>query len=159
MKKLKSLISIMLTTIVIISSNSMIFANDEIKNNERMVTSPAKYEYTTKTVNLNKTSLDKLHTYAYRTNKQNSKANIVSLGSYMLGLVGLPNASTIVGTVANMMQSGLDVVETMNYSYQNYKYLVNNPKVKTVRTKIPYRRFFDGNKMHPWHPWSYPKRG
>lgn len=150
MKKLKSLISIRLTTMVIISSNSMVFANDEIKNNERMVTSPAKYEYTTKTVNLNKTSLDKLHTYAYRTNKQNSKANIVSLGSYMLGLVG---------TVANMMQSGLDVVETMNYSYQNYKYLVNNPNVKTVRTKIPYRRFFDGNKMHPWHPWSYPKRG
>lgn len=159
MKKSKPVISIVLTMMVVMASNMLVFADNEIKNDERMVTSPAKYEYTTKTVNLNKTSLDKLHTYAYRTNKQNSRANIVSLGSYMLGLVGLPNTSTIIGTVANMMQSGLDVVETMNYSYQNYKYLVNNPKVKTVRTKIPYRRFFDGNKMHPWHPWSYPKRG
>ena len=121
-----------------------------------MITSKPQYEYITRTVNLNKNSLDRLHTYAYRTNRQNSKANIVSLGSYLLGLVGLPNASTIVGTASNMMQSGLDVVETMNYAYQNYKYLVNNPKVKTVRTRIKYRIFFDGTRMHPW---SYPTRG
>lgn len=99
--------------------------------------------------NLNKNSLDRLHTYEYRTNIQNSKANIVYLGRYLLGLVGLPNVATIVGTASNMMQSGLDVVETMNYSYQNYKYLVNNQKIKTVRTRIKYRRFFDGIRMHP----------
>ena len=154
MKKLKKIISTFLIIVVVASSNFVVFANEQ--NDERMITSKPQYEYTTRTVNLNKNSLDRLHTYAYRTNRQNSKANIVSLGSYLLGLVGLPNASTIVGTVSNMIQSGLDVIETMNYAYQNYKYLVNNPKVKTVRTKIKYRRFFDGIRMHPW---SYPTRG
>lgn len=142
-EEVKKIISTFLIIGVVASSNFVVFANEQ--NDESMITSKPQYEYTTRTVNLNKNSLDRLHTYAYRTNRQNSKANIVSLGSYLLGLVGIPNASTIVGT--------------MNYAYQNYKYLVNNPKVKTVRTRIKYRRFFDGNRMHPWHPWSYPTRG
>lgn len=163
-KKFKQFMASMLMIGVVSTSViSPIFAdsnmdNDSYANDSKGVTSPAKYEYTSRTNNLNKDGLWKLKTYADKANAQNTSASYVSLASYLLSLGNLSNSSTILGTISYMIQSDLDAYGTLSYAFTQYRYLDKNPGVKTVKTKIPYKRFFDGNKMNPWYPYSKPTK-
>lgn len=123
----------------------------------RLQTSPDKHEYTSRTSNLDKNKLWKLKTLADKANSQNSKASYVLLASYLLGLCkNMSASSNTLGGISYMIQSDLDAYGTLSYAFTQYRYLDTHPKVKTVKTKIPYKRFFNGNSMSPWYPHSKP---
>lgn len=158
MRSLKSKILSFIVIILICSISIIpVFADDSNEIMPRATNAPARYEYTSRIVRLNKAGVDVLHKYAYRANSQNSTSSLVSLASYMLGLANFSASANILGGISYLIQSDLNVVETMNFAYQKYKYLSNNPKVKYVKAKISFKRFFNGYSMSPWYPYSYPK--
>lgn len=157
-KKITSTILILGITSVISLPHSFadsdVSQTSEIQN--RLQTSPAKYEYTSRTSNFDKNKLWKLKTLADRANSQNSKSSYVSLASYLLGLGNMSVSANVLGGISYMIQSDLDAYGTLSYAFTQYRYLDTHPKVKTVRTRIPYKRFFNGNSMTPWYPHSKP---
>lgn len=149
-----SLFSILLPSFSFASSTDL--EKKEIQ--ERLINSPAKYEYTSRTADLNKDKLYRLKTLADRANNQNSASSYVSLASYLLGLTKYGGTANALGGVAYLIQADLDAYGTLSYAFSQYRYLDTHPKVKTVKTRIKYKRFFDGNRMHPWYPYSKPSK-
>lgn len=177
----KNLKKTIITTLVIgaLANTNIfpVFANDarkeviepivekKIVQETELINAPAKYEYTSRVRNLNKSQLWNLKKYADKANSQNNTASRVSLASYLLGLgglnkrlgwLGVPSAG--LGSLAYIIESDLDDYGTLSYAFTQYRYLDTHKKVKTVKTKIKYKRFFDGMKMSTWYPYSKPSR-
>lgn len=75
----------------------------------------------------------------------------------MLELADFSASANILDGVSYRIQSNLNIVKTMNFAYQKYKNLSVNLKVKYVKSRISFKRLFNGYSMRPWYPYIHIK--
>lgn len=120
------------------------------------ITGPSRYEHDTEEADMDKDDLWGLKEEADDANDEGSTSSYVSLATYILWFVD-GDAGQIESTVANLLSSRLDAYGTLEYAFNEYRYLDTHSDVSSVPTMIPLERFWSGaDYISDWYSCKHP---